>query len=114
MGFISCCKTFVWKLVKLYLQNFIVLQQHCTAGRAQNGFRVIVGTHLLNSGGVAHQSQRYVNHPSYNPQTIANDVSVIQTASVITFNALAQAMGLGSAFVGGGVSCIMLYSSVNI
>jgi trypsin len=78
-----------------------------TAGRAQNGFRVVVGTHLLNSGGVAHQSQRYVNHPSYNAQTIANDVSVIQTATTITFNSLAQAIGLGSNFVGGGVNAVI-------
>lgn len=80
---------------------------HCTAGRAQNGFRVVVGTHLLNSGGVAHQSLRYVNHPQYNPSTIANDVSVTQTATVIAFNNLAQPIALGSAFVGGGVNAVI-------
>lgn len=73
---------------------------HCTVGRAQNAVRVVVGTNLLNSGGQVHQSSRIVNHGSYNSQTIANDVSVVQTATTMTFNAAVQAIALGSAQVG--------------
>ena len=73
---------------------------HCTIGRAGNAVRVVVGTNFLNSGGVAHQSTRIVNHPSYNSNTIANDVSVVQTATVIGFNAAVQAIALGSAQTG--------------
>lgn len=70
---------------------------HCTIGRAQNAVRVVVGTVFLNSGGVSHTSSRIVNHPSYNANTIANDVSVVQTATVIGFNAQVQPIALGSA-----------------
>jgi secreted trypsin-like serine protease len=80
---------------------------HCTIGRAQNAVRVVVGTVFLNSGGVSHVSSRIVNHPSYNAQTIANDVSVVQTATTIGFNAQVQPIALGSAFVGGGVAAVV-------
>jgi len=80
---------------------------HCTIGRAQNGINVVVGTVLLNSGGIAHRSSRIVNHPSYNSATIANDISVVQTATVIAFNANVQAIALASAATGGGVTAVV-------
>lgn len=46
---------------------------HCTIGRAQTSVRVVVGSNLLNSGGVTHVSSRIINHPSYNANTIANE-----------------------------------------
>ena len=73
---------------------------HCTIGRAQNAVRVVVGTVFLNSGGISHTSSRIVNHPSYNSQTIANDVSVVQTATTITFNAQVSAIALGATQIG--------------
>jgi trypsin len=87
--------------------RWVLSAAHCTIGRAQNAVRVVVGTVLLNSGGVTHTSSRIVNHPSYNSQTIANDVSVVQTATVIGFNSNVQAINLGSAFVGGGVTAVV-------
>lgn len=79
---------------------------HCTIGRAQNAVRVVVGTVLLNSGGVTHVSSRIVNHPSYNSGTIANDVSVVQTATVIGFNTNVRAIPLGSAQFGTGTAIV--------
>lgn len=73
---------------------------HCTIGRAQNAVRVVVGTVLLNSGGIAHQSSRIVNHPSYNSNQISNDVSVVQTASTIAFNVNVQPIALGATQIG--------------
>jgi trypsin len=87
--------------------RWILSAAHCTIGRAQNAVRVQVGTVLLNSGGVQHTSSRIVNHPSYNSNTIANDVSVVQTATTIGFNTNVQAIALGSAQVGGGVTAIV-------
>lgn len=84
--------------------RWVLSAAHCTIGRAQNSVRVVVGTVLLNSGGQTHVSSRIVNHPSYNANTIANDVSVVQTATVIGFNTNVQAITLGSAQVGGGVT----------
>lgn len=44
---------------------------HCVDGEAQNGILVVAGTLLLNSGGVSHQSQRYIMHPEYDDWTLA-------------------------------------------
>jgi trypsin len=87
--------------------RWVLSAAHCTIGRAQNAVRVVVGTVLLNSGGVTHVSSRIVNHPSYNSNTIANDVSVVQTATVIGFNSNVAAIALGSTQIGGGVTAIV-------
>ncbi|XP_062559143.1 chymotrypsin-2-like [Armigeres subalbatus] len=79
--------------------RWVLSAAHCTVGRTLANTRVVVGTHLLNSGGISHASSRIVNHGSYNANTLANDVSVVQTASVITFNNLAQPIGLSATFV---------------
>lgn len=42
-----------------------MIAAHCVDGEAQNGINVVAGTNLLNSGGVVHQSLRYVMHPGY-------------------------------------------------
>lgn len=80
---------------------------HCTIGRAQTAVRVVVGTATLNAGGVMHTSSRVVNHPSYNAQTIANDVSVVQTGTTIGFNANVASIPLGAATIGGGVTAVV-------
>lgn len=67
---------------------------------------VVVGTIFLNSGGLAHASSAIINHPQYNANLISNDVSVVQTASVITFTAVVQPIEMGSDFVGGSVSAV--------
>ncbi|XP_019526171.3 chymotrypsin-2-like [Aedes albopictus] len=76
--------------------RWVLSAAHCTVGRTLANTRVVVGTHLLNSGGFSHASSRIVNHGSYNANTLANDVSLVQTASVIGFNSLAQPIGLGA------------------
>jgi len=73
---------------------------HCTIGRAQNAVNVVVGTVLLNSGGIAHRSSRIINHPSYNSAQISNDISVVQTESVIAFTANVQPIALASVATG--------------
>ncbi|XP_058829147.1 chymotrypsin-2-like [Topomyia yanbarensis] len=75
---------------------------HCTVGRTTANTRVVVGTHLLNSGGVSHNVARIVNHGSYNSNTLANDVSLVQTASTISFNNLVQTIGLAANFINTG------------
>ncbi|CRL02608.1 CLUMA_CG015755, isoform A [Clunio marinus] len=87
--------------------RWVLSAAHCTVGRGATSIRVLVGTVTLNSGGVSHTSSRIVNHPNYNANTIANDVSVVQTGTTIGFNANVGAAALGSAHVGGGVSAIV-------
>lgn len=87
--------------------RWLLTAAHCTIQFTPAQLQIIVGTVLLNSGGVTHQVSRIVNHPSWNDNTWANDVAVVQTATVITFNANVQPIILGSAHVGGGVSAVV-------
>ena len=87
--------------------RWVLSAAHCTIGRAQNAVTIVVGSVLLNAGGATHTSSRIINHPSYNSQTIANDVSVVQTASTIVFNTNVRAIPLGSIQIGGGVNSIL-------
>uniref|UniRef100_A0A1B0GJ77 Putative serine-type enodpeptidase sp chironomus riparius n=1 Tax=Lutzomyia longipalpis TaxID=7200 RepID=A0A1B0GJ77_LUTLO len=80
---------------------------HCTVGRGTGAVRVVVGTHLRLSGGVSHAVNRIVNHPSYNANTIAFDVSIVQTSATFTFNNNVQQIAMGTAHVGGGVTAIV-------
>uniref|UniRef100_A0A1B0GJ76 Peptidase S1 domain-containing protein n=1 Tax=Lutzomyia longipalpis TaxID=7200 RepID=A0A1B0GJ76_LUTLO len=80
---------------------------HCTVGRGVGAVRVVVGTHLRLSGGLSHAVNRIVNHPSYNANTIAFDVSIVQTTATFTFNNNVRQIGIGSAHVGGGVTAIV-------
>ena len=87
--------------------RWVLSAAHCTINRAQTSVRVVVGSVLLNSGGVVHLSSRIVNHPQYNSQWISFDVSVTQTESVMTFNANVNAVPLASSFTGGGLNAVV-------
>jgi trypsin len=87
--------------------RWILSATHCTINRAQNTILIVVGSVLLNSGGVTHISSRIINHPNYDRDTIANDVSMVQTSTYITFNENVQPIALGSAFIGAGVNAII-------
>jgi trypsin len=80
---------------------------HCIVGRAQTAVFVHVGSHLLNGATVAHQSSRVIPHPAYDSAWISNDVGVVETATVITFNANAQPIPLGNAHIGGGINAVV-------
>lgn len=77
-----------------------LLAAHCTSGRSHNGILIVVGTNFLNSGGQSITSLRIVSHPSYHASTLANDVSVVQTATVITFTSTVQPAILGIQEIG--------------
>lgn len=87
--------------------RWVLTAARCTAGRAQNSIRMFVGSVLLNSGGTMHLSSRIVIHPSFNADTIANDISLVQTATFITLNGNVQPIALGSAYVSGGVNAVV-------
>jgi trypsin len=82
-------------------KRWVLSAAHC------NSVHIAVGTVLLDSDGVVHVSSRIIVHRNYNPQTIANDVSVVQTATVITFNANVQPVVLGSEFIDGEVDAVV-------
>lgn len=66
----SVCQTKIINDKLLISSNSI---NSCTIGRGQTAVRVVVGSVLLNSGGIVHISSRIVNHPEYNSQWISNE-----------------------------------------
>ncbi|XP_052862696.1 chymotrypsin-2-like [Anopheles cruzii] len=82
--------------------RYVLTAAHCTIGRTTGNTVSVVGTIFLNSGGIAHQTLRIVNHGGYNANTLANDVSLVQTASVIGMSAAVQSIALGGNFINTG------------
>lgn len=80
--------------------RWVLSAAHCTIGRTLANTVVVLGSLFTQSGGIAHQSSAIINHPQYNANLISNDVSVVQTATTITFTAAVQPIEMGSAFVG--------------
>lgn len=86
--------------------SYISILAHCTAPRTVGNTRAVVGAIHRSTGGVTHNLARLINHPNYQASTLANDVSLIQTASQIVFNNMASPVPLASHFVGGGVNAV--------
>lgn len=79
---------------------------HCTVGRTAANTRVVVGAHSRTDG-TSMAVARIVNHPNYNANTIANDISCVQTSANIAFNARVQPINMGTANIGGNVAAIV-------
>ncbi|XP_061725069.1 trypsin CFT-1-like [Cydia pomonella] len=58
---------------------------------AANRFRVRVGSTFANSGGVVHTVSQNILHPSFNRNTLDNDIAIVRLATTITFNNQARA-----------------------
>uniref|UniRef100_A0A1B0CRR5 Putative trypsin-like serine protease n=1 Tax=Lutzomyia longipalpis TaxID=7200 RepID=A0A1B0CRR5_LUTLO len=86
--------------------HWLLCAAHCTQGPPQNNY-IFLGRHFRGSGGTRFDIAQVINHPDYNPSTIANDVSVIRTTTPITFTNLIQPIALGQAHIGGGVTAIL-------
>lgn len=100
--------------------RWILSAAHCTIGRAAVAVRIRVGSIQRTAGGVLHHATAIRTHPKYNDNTLANDISTVQTANVIGFNANVQPITLASVHVGvaaarvsgwGGSNCRKLYSN---
>lgn len=63
--------------------RWVLTAAHCTIGNSPSNVLIIVGSHLLNSGGVTHNCDEIRNHPSYNSNTLSNDVAVLRSSTVM-------------------------------
>ncbi|XP_053687825.1 chymotrypsin-2-like [Sabethes cyaneus] len=87
--------------------RYALTAAHCTVSQMPVNTRVVVGSHLLSSGGVSHNVIRIVIHEFYNANTLANDISLVQTTSTITMNNLVQTVGLGLNFINTGSGALV-------
>lgn len=85
--------------------RWAVSAAHCTIGRTTANTRVVVGAHSRTDG-TTHTTSAIRNHPNYNANTLANDISAVQTAGAITMNARVRAIPLGTATIGAGAAQI--------
>lgn len=86
--------------------RWVLCAAHCTIGRTLANTRVVVGTHLRLSGGITHTTISINNHEEYNANTLANDISIVQTENSIIFTDIVRPINLGSAHVGGDVTVV--------
>lgn len=64
----------------------------------------MVGTNTLNSGGTRYVLNNILNHPNYNADTDANDISILRTANAISGSSLVASIPISSGTVGSGVA----------
>ncbi|KAH9644591.1 hypothetical protein HF086_009166 [Spodoptera exigua] len=83
------------------LNNRAVLTAaHCTVGDQVNRWRIRVGSTFANSGGVVHNINRIIIHPSFNDRNLDSDLSILHSASSFTFNNNVRAASIaGSNYV---------------
>lgn len=87
--------------------RWILTVAHCTIRRNKESVTIVVGTDELNANGAVHAVSKIVIHPKFNSRKLANDLSVVKTATKLIFNKQVKAIPLGSTYVGGGVKAIM-------
>lgn len=98
--------------------NFLLTTANCMQG--SNSFPsnvfVVVGTNILSSGnGIPHGVLRIINHPGFDRQTMANDISVIRTTERIAFTNLVSPVRFPSAGVpDGAVATISGWGRFNV
>lgn len=85
----------------LYHPRWIVSAAHCTVGRTPASTRAVVGV-ISRTTGTLLTISRIINHPSYNGNTLSNDISVLETSVAVGTTANVAPGVLGTAFVGTG------------
>ncbi|XP_063699698.1 chymotrypsin-2-like [Culicoides brevitarsis] len=89
----------------IYTQRWIVTAAHCIYGSTTNNVRVAVGTIYTNQGTI-YASSKLIYHGNYNPNTLANDIGLVQTSTSIVLSNVVQPIALGSNVVGGNVAAV--------
>lgn len=73
--------------------RFILTAAQCTQGQNSqpNNFHAVVGALRISSGGTHYTIEQIVNHPNYDQETMANDISVLRTETNMVFSWLVRA-----------------------
>lgn len=87
----------------------ILTAAHCIYGN-NRPMTAVVGTNKLSSNGVEYQVVRGTYHPSYDPQTLWNDVAILRVGTEISFELVAIQILNVSVVVGQPVTQVILSS----
>ncbi|XP_041974873.1 trypsin CFT-1-like isoform X2 [Aricia agestis] len=80
------------------LNNRAILSAaHCFDGDAASNWRIRIGSTNANSGGVVHNTNQIIMHPSYNRWNFDNDIAILRSSTVFTFNNQARAISIAGA-----------------
>ena len=82
--------------------RWLVSAAQCTYRRSASSFYVRLGSNSRTTGGVSYTVSQIRNHPYFNEYTMANDISTIQTSTVIAFVNNVRAISLGCWNIGAG------------
>ncbi|KAG4068158.1 hypothetical protein HA402_001583 [Bradysia odoriphaga] len=74
----------------------VLTAAHCIFGQLKTLTFAVVGTNVLDSGGVSYQVLDSVYHPFYNLKTTSNDVGVMTLAEPIQYNQYVQPISLAT------------------
>lgn len=75
-------------------QRSILTAAHCIYNVPTNILTVVVGSNRLSVGGASFAVIRAIYHPLFNPNTLINDVAVVTTLSLITYNQFVRPISL--------------------
>merc|ERR1712198_599194 len=97
----------------IYNENWAICAGHCVAGEDMNNpdyLQVVAGEHNQDITEGNEQSiilSKIIQHEGYNAFTVANDVSVLQLSSPLTFNDFVQPIPLAEAGHAASGDCIV-------
>ncbi|KFB50039.1 hypothetical protein ZHAS_00018085 [Anopheles sinensis] len=80
---------------------YILSAAHCDEDETLTKF-IVVGSIFLDNGGVTHDVVRVINHPEYNPDTVAHDINLIKVSPYITYNEAVQPMPIAAHYAESG------------
>ncbi|XP_037918334.1 trypsin delta-like [Hermetia illucens] len=88
----------------IYKANVVITAAHCTIGQSASSLTVVAGTSSRTSGGVSRQVSSIRQHPSYDPSTINNDISLLILSSGFTYSSSIQPIALTSSAPAAGTA----------
>lgn len=91
----------------IHNMRWIVTAAHCTVGRAIANTISVVGTNRLGEGGVQHATASIANHPNFNANTLANDISLVWTSVAMIRTPLVAPIPLGTGNTGSGIFAVV-------